>query len=189
MSVPFSTVRFSQNASPDPSLDAGKTFYSVNCRMVVPLPVSHQMGIPGWLMSGVEVGLAFCLLEKQPGRWGMSFLVLVLAPFPVFISALPPPLFLLPSLSSLGSLSLSLPFSPCPLCHRHTCSLTILPIHELVSLMRTVTRYLLVIAENVWYPNYRDVVEEIKFISWCHHELTWWLWIYTLVSLCLFFHI
>ena len=31
--------------------------------------------------------------------------------------------------------------------------------------MRTVTRYLLVIAENVWYPNYRDVVEEIRFIS------------------------
>lgn len=47
MSVPFSTVRFSQNASLDPSLDAGKTFYSINCRTVVPLPVSRQIGIPG----------------------------------------------------------------------------------------------------------------------------------------------
>ena len=47
MSVPFSTVRFSQNASLGPSLDAEKTFYSVNCRIFVPLPVSHQIGIPG----------------------------------------------------------------------------------------------------------------------------------------------
>ena len=47
MSVPLSTVRFSQNASPDPSLDAGKTFYSINWRMVAPLPVPYQVGIPG----------------------------------------------------------------------------------------------------------------------------------------------
>ena len=184
MSVPFSTVRFSQNASLDPSLDAGKTFYSINCRTVVPLPVSHQIGIPGWLMRGVEVGLAFCLLEEQPGRWVMSFLVLVLASFPVFISALPSS-FISSSFSPFFGVSLPLPFSPSRLCRRHTCSLTILPIHE--SLMRTVTKYLLVIAKNVWYPNYRDVVEEIKFISQCHHELTWW--IYTLVCLCLFLHI
>lgn len=69
MSVLFNTVRFSQNTSKDQSLGIGRTFYTINCGMAMLFPMSCQACVGSWLMSRVEVDMAFCLLEEQLVRW------------------------------------------------------------------------------------------------------------------------